>query len=175
MTLEDIGNKFRFPFDDKGFCTVYAKMLRRFHVMRAADKRRPRNLTKMLTPQWRSYSRMFNKAIQTFMRGPYDSWDCGRGDITVCIPKEATPLIGGSGEVSGHVADAASRIYVFHALPWQGSHGLARGALRERLREELREYGAWDDDELQCHATNLARISWLAACDIMEEKHTRML
>ncbi len=36
------------------------------------------------------------------------------------------------------------------------------------LRDELREYGAWDDDELQDHAQNLQRILWLAAGDIVD-------
>lgn len=37
------------------------------------------------------------------------------------------------------------------------------------LREELREYGAWDDEELQDHQQNLQRILWILAGDIIEE------
>lgn len=37
------------------------------------------------------------------------------------------------------------------------------------LTEELKEYGAWDDGELQDRADNESRIIWLAACDITEE------
>lgn len=36
------------------------------------------------------------------------------------------------------------------------------------LREELREYGAWDDSELADHDANLNRILWLMAGDIVE-------
>ena len=36
------------------------------------------------------------------------------------------------------------------------------------LREELREYGAWDEQERQDHQQNLQRILWLAAADIVE-------
>lgn len=36
------------------------------------------------------------------------------------------------------------------------------------LRSELREYGAWDDQELADHAQNLQRILWIAAGDIVE-------
>lgn len=36
------------------------------------------------------------------------------------------------------------------------------------LRDELREYGAWDDDELADTVQNRARIVWIAACDIAE-------
>ena len=38
----------------------------------------------------------------------------------------------------------------------------------ETVREELRGYGAWDDEELADHAQNLQRLLWLAACDIAE-------
>lgn len=36
------------------------------------------------------------------------------------------------------------------------------------LRAELREYGAWDDEELQDHQQNLQRILWILAGDINE-------
>lgn len=39
----------------------------------------------------------------------------------------------------------------------------------EALARELREYGAWDDDELADHEQNLARFLWLACGDIREE------
>ena len=40
------------------------------------------------------------------------------------------------------------------------------------LRDELREYGAWDDQELADHEQNLQRILWIAAGDIVENKFT---
>lgn len=39
----------------------------------------------------------------------------------------------------------------------------------DKVRDSLREYGAWDDDELADDATNLQRIVWIAACDLNEE------
>ena len=36
------------------------------------------------------------------------------------------------------------------------------------VRAELREYGAWEDRELQDHAQNLQRLLWLAAGDIAD-------
>jgi len=36
------------------------------------------------------------------------------------------------------------------------------------LRDELKEYGAWDSDELADHEQNLQRILWLACGDICE-------
>lgn len=38
----------------------------------------------------------------------------------------------------------------------------------EVLRGELREYGAWDSDELADHAQNIQRLLWLAAGDIRD-------
>lgn len=38
----------------------------------------------------------------------------------------------------------------------------------DSVRKALREYGAWDADELADHETNLSRIVWLAGCDIRE-------
>lgn len=36
------------------------------------------------------------------------------------------------------------------------------------LREELKEFGAWEDHELEDHAENLQRVLWIAAGDIAE-------
>jgi len=38
----------------------------------------------------------------------------------------------------------------------------------DQLREALREYGAWEDDELQDRDANENRALWSAACDIAE-------
>lgn len=37
------------------------------------------------------------------------------------------------------------------------------------LTAELKEWGAWDTEELADHSQNLRRILWLAACDITEQ------
>jgi hypothetical protein len=36
------------------------------------------------------------------------------------------------------------------------------------LREELKEFGAWDDSELSNHGDNLARILWIACGDLVD-------
>jgi hypothetical protein len=36
------------------------------------------------------------------------------------------------------------------------------------LKADLREYGAWDDDDLADHDQNLQRLLWLACGDIRE-------
>jgi len=38
----------------------------------------------------------------------------------------------------------------------------------DALRDELREYGAWDADELADDAANWRRIVWCAACNVAE-------
>jgi hypothetical protein len=38
------------------------------------------------------------------------------------------------------------------------------------LADELREYGAWDQDELADHEQNKARILWLACGDITDQQ-----
>ena len=37
------------------------------------------------------------------------------------------------------------------------------------VAECLKEYGAWDAEELTDHPQNLQRLLWIAACDIAEE------
>lgn len=41
----------------------------------------------------------------------------------------------------------------------------------ELLRDELAEWGAWDDEELADHDQNIQRIVWLAAGDIRDNHH----
>lgn len=36
------------------------------------------------------------------------------------------------------------------------------------LRDELQEYGAWDEAELDNREENEERVIWIAACNIME-------
>lgn len=40
----------------------------------------------------------------------------------------------------------------------------------EAIRAELREYGAWDEEELQDEEANRRRIVWIAAGNIREEE-----
>jgi len=40
----------------------------------------------------------------------------------------------------------------------------------DKIREELKEYGAWEDDELQDDEANKRRILWIGGGDISEEK-----
>jgi len=40
----------------------------------------------------------------------------------------------------------------------------------DRLKRELSEYGAWDDNELSDHNDNLTRWVWISAGDIAENR-----
>jgi len=40
---------------------------------------------------------------------------------------------------------------------------------KEKVKYSLKEYGAWEDDDLQDHQTNLERLLWCSCCDISEE------
>jgi hypothetical protein len=41
------------------------------------------------------------------------------------------------------------------------------------IREELKEYGAWDEEELADHEANMQRIVWIAAGNIVDENPKR--
>jgi hypothetical protein len=45
-----------------------------------------------------------------------------------------------------------------------------RGIDAKDLRTELKEYGAWDEEELVDHQQNLQRIVWLACGDIVDNE-----
>ena len=38
----------------------------------------------------------------------------------------------------------------------------------ELVAQELKEWGAWEDEELKNHTQNIQRLLWLACCDINE-------
>lgn len=40
---------------------------------------------------------------------------------------------------------------------------------KDQLIKELREYGAWDNEQLQDHKENLSRILWIAAGNISDD------
>lgn len=44
---------------------------------------------------------------------------------------------------------------------------------KETLKNELKEFGAWDEIELSNHEDNLTRILWIACGDIVENIHSK--
>lgn len=53
---------------------------------------------------------------------------------------------------------------------WQNKIDLSH-ITDEKLKNELEEYGAWDDNELKDRAENEKRIIWLGAGMIQEEEN----
>lgn len=43
------------------------------------------------------------------------------------------------------------------------------GIDKEKLKLELREYGAWSESELNVHEDNITRILWIACGNIQDE------
>ena len=43
-----------------------------------------------------------------------------------------------------------------------------------KIAAELKEYGAWDEEELKDIEANLSRITWIAGCGIMEDYKEKM-
>lgn len=43
----------------------------------------------------------------------------------------------------------------------------------ELIALELKDYGAWDEQELSNHEENKARILWIACGDVTEEMHEK--
>lgn len=83
----------------------------------------------------------------------------GSGRIELALPLADAQSCHHSGQCDADVEALAHAPYVAEQLA---------AIAPDVLREELREYGAWEDDELQDHAQNLQRILWLLACDIAE-------
>lgn len=69
---------------------------------------------------------------------------------------DSVPL---SGPADAAVAAIVKRPYLARQLRVIGP---------DKIRDELREYGAWDEAELADDASNAERIVWIGACDIRE-------
>jgi len=44
----------------------------------------------------------------------------------------------------------------------------------ESIAAELKEYGAWNEEELKLHEENLKLITWIAGCNIIEDYKEKM-
>lgn len=54
---------------------------------------------------------------------------------------------------------------------WAGKIDRPASVTPEKLAAELKEYGAWDAEELADDEANWRRIVWIAAGNIQEEQH----
>lgn len=86
-------------------------------------------------------------------------WTTGSGRIELNITKK-------DAEICSHPGPCDNDI-----LELSGKPAIKRQLAKipaELLASELKEYGAWDENELQDHSQNLQRILWIAAGDISD-------
>lgn len=71
-------------------------------------------------------------------------------------------------QAGSHQGQCDDDIYFLRKLPSISAqlNGLDPG----KVKDELREYGAWEDSELSDHDSNLDRILWLACGNIAEDE-----
>lgn len=67
-------------------------------------------------------------------------------------------------------ADAAVARWVPVVLEQTLQDDFPNAPTNEKIRKELREYGAWDEDELSDSVQNFHRLVWIAACNIAEQE-----
>lgn len=86
-------------------------------------------------------------------------WSCGSGRIELSFTVAQYRSAGHGGDCS---ADVDALLTHPDVAPQLAAIDPAA------LRDELREYGAWDADELADHVANLRRLVWLAASDLCD-------
>ena len=86
-------------------------------------------------------------------------WSSSSGRIALQITKQQAALGSHQGQCDQDIAELRTVPAIHRQLAKLSA---------EEVRNELREYGAWDDDELTDHNDNLNRLLWLACGDITE-------
>jgi hypothetical protein len=74
-------------------------------------------------------------------------------------------------EQCSHMGDCAMDVNALMREPYIRKQ--LDGVDVEKLKKELKDYGAWSDQELDDHKANLQRILWLACGNIVEENLDR--
>lgn len=87
-------------------------------------------------------------------------WTSGSGSIELEIETKDVRTLSAPGPRDDDVEAALLEPYIAAQLETVDP---------DALRRHLREFGAWDDDELADHDANLARLLWTACCDLGEE------
>lgn len=86
-------------------------------------------------------------------------WTTGSGRIELNITKNDASFAGHPGSCDNEVLQLSKKPAI--------KRQLAKIPV-DLLASELKEYGAWDEIELQDHNQNLQRLLWLACGDISE-------
>lgn len=84
-------------------------------------------------------------------------WTSSSGRIEFQMTREQAESVSGPGPADDNVAALVPELAAVLAKIEPAT-----------LAAELKEYGAWDAAELSDHRANLARLVWLAGCDIRE-------
>lgn len=71
-------------------------------------------------------------------------------------------------ETGYHQGACDEDIYYLKRLPHIATQ--LEGIKPSDLRDELRWYGAWDDEDLADHEANLERLLWIACGDIVDRQ-----
>ena len=79
--------------------------------------------------------------------------------FSVLIPAEFAECLR---DATGDVSDLVEAYVNDCIFVYSGSNFV------EALRDELREYGAWDAEELSNHDENVRRMVWIAGGDVWE-------
>ena len=86
-------------------------------------------------------------------------WTSSSGRIELSIPYGMESIGYHSGACDSDIAEL---------LELQPIKAQLSGIAPQVLREELKEFGAWDSEELANHEENLARILWIACGDLVD-------
>lgn len=69
---------------------------------------------------------------------------------------------------ASHSGDCADDVKALSQVPYIAGQLAKIDA--QKLRDELKEYGAWDEVELSDHQANLERLLWIACGDIVDQE-----
>jgi len=83
----------------------------------------------------------------------------GNYGVSIRLTKADALNVSQAGDMSSQVCDLLQKGYVKKQADKIDPVALC---------DELRDYGAWDNDQLQDHKANLERLVWIAGGDIRE-------
>jgi hypothetical protein len=86
-------------------------------------------------------------------------WSTGSGRIEFQLRQSDSGAGSHQGDCLNDVQELLTVPYIHNQLDSLDS---------DLIADELREYGAWDAEELSDHCANLERLLWIACCDLQD-------
>lgn len=86
-------------------------------------------------------------------------WTSSSGRIELNIPEGLASIGYHSGSCDSDIAEL---------MKLDSIKALLSGIAHQVLSDELKEFGAWNSEELANHEDNLARILWIACGDLVD-------